>query len=58
LATTRDVARATRLDDVVRGVERAMRRPETPDSAGVTLAPAGETRLKTQSAEPIKPRRR
>jgi len=58
LATTRDVARATWLDDVVRGVERAMRRPETPDSAGVTLAPAGETRLKTQSAEPIKPRRR
>ncbi|HEV8446016.1 MAG TPA: DUF2723 domain-containing protein [Gemmatimonadaceae bacterium] len=58
LATTRDVARATRLDDVVRGVEQAMRRPETADSAGVTLAPAGETRLKTQSAEPIKPRRR
>jgi len=57
LATTRDVARATRMDDVVRGVEQAVSGHAAADSAGVTLeSPAGE-RLKTQSAEPIRPRR-
>jgi hypothetical protein len=55
LATTRDVARATRLDDVVRGVEQALSRS---DSAGVTLGTSRDARLKTQSAEPIHPRRR
>ncbi len=58
LATTRDVARATRLDDVVRGVEQALRRSDVSDSAGVTLGTPRDARLKTQSAEPIQPRRR
>ena len=58
LATTRGVARATRLDDVVRGVEQALRRSEVSDSAGVTLGTSRDARLKTQSAEPIQARRR
>ncbi len=60
LATTRDVASATRLDDVVRGVDQALRgaRSEVSDSAGVTLGTPRDARLKTQSAEPIQPRRR
>jgi hypothetical protein len=58
LATTRDMARATRLDDVVRGVEQALRRSDVSDSAGVTLGTSRDARLKTQSAEPIHPRRR
>ena len=60
LATTRDVAGATRLDDVVRGVDQALRggRVEVSDSAGVTLGTPRDARLKTQSAEPIQPRRR
>ena len=58
LATTRDVARATQLDDVVRGVEQALRRTAADDSAGVTLAVPRDGRLKTQSAEPIRPRGR
>jgi hypothetical protein len=58
LATTRDIARATRLDDVVRGVEAALNRPPPPgDSAGVTLRPPRDDRLKTQSTEPIRSRR-
>jgi hypothetical protein len=57
LATTRDVAHATRLDDVLRGVEQALRAPAVDDSAGVTLGAPRDGRLKTQSAEPIRPRR-
>ena len=55
LATTRDVARATRLDEVARNIERALRRPASADSAGVTL---GAPRLETKSAEPIRPQRK
>jgi hypothetical protein len=57
LATTRDVAHATRLDDVARSIEQALNRPAAPgDSSGVTLAPPRDERLKTQSAEPIRKR--
>jgi hypothetical protein len=62
LSTTRDVARATGLVDVVRGVEQAIRaaggRSVAADSAGVTLGTPRDARLKTQSAEPIQTRRR
>ena len=51
-AMTRDVAHATRLDDVARNIEQALSRPAGPgDSAGVTLAP------RTRSAEPVKAKR-
>ena len=53
LATTRDVAHATRLDDVARNIEQVLSRPPSAgDSSGVTLAP------RTRSAEPIKGRGR
>ena len=59
LATTRDVARATRLDGVARNIERALQHPAAGDSAGVTLgAPLGAPRLETKSAEPIRPQRK
>ncbi len=61
LATTRDVARATRLDDLAKNLERAVERATTGDSAGVTLrSPSSaprDGRLTTRSAEPIQPRR-
>ncbi len=57
LATTRDVARATRLDDVARNIERALQHPAADDSAGVTLGTPRDGRLETKSAEPIQPPR-
>ena len=58
LATTRGVAKATRLDDLVGNLEQALNRPAPPgDSSGVTLGTSGDARLKTQSAEPVRVKR-
>jgi Protein of unknown function (DUF2723) len=56
LATVRDVAHATRLDDAARDVEQALQRPAPSDSGGVTVGVPRDGRLKTQSTEPIRPR--
>ena len=60
-ATAKQVAQATRLEEMIRGVEQEFRTPvqaEAGDSSGVTLRLRAGDRPKTQSTEPIarKPR--
>jgi hypothetical protein len=55
-ATAKQVAQATRLNEMIRGVEQEFNAPvnaETGDSAGVTLHMRAGDRPKTQSTEPI-----
>jgi hypothetical protein len=51
-ATTRGVAIATRLDDMVRAIDQSYGRPATGDSSGVSLHVDPSSQLKTQSTEP------
>jgi len=51
-ATTRQVATATRLNDMVRALDQEYRAPVTGDSNGVSLRVDPATQLKTQSTEP------
>jgi len=56
--TTRGVAMATRLDDMVRALDQEYRAPIAGDSSGVSLHVDPTTQLKTQSTEPsAKPRK-
>jgi len=56
--TTRGVAMATRLDDMVRALDQEYRAPIAGDSSGVSLRVDPTTQLKTQSTEPAaKPRK-
>jgi hypothetical protein len=52
IATTRQVATATRLSDMVRALDQEFRAPITGDSNGVSLRVDPATQLKTQSTEP------
>jgi hypothetical protein len=51
-ATTRRVASATQLDDMVRALDQAYRAPSAGDSGGVSLRVDPGSQLKTQSTEP------
>jgi hypothetical protein len=51
-ATTRRIAGATRLDDMVRALDQAYRAPNAGDSSGVSLRVDPTSQLKTQSTEP------
>ena len=51
-ATTRGVATATRLDDIVRALDQQYRAPIAGDSSGVSLRVDPSSQLKTQSTEP------
>jgi hypothetical protein len=50
--TTRGVASATRLDEMIRAIDQEYRAPTTGDSSGVSLRVDPATQLKTQSTEP------
>jgi hypothetical protein len=52
-ATTRNVATATRLDDMVRALDQEYRAPSAGDSSGVSLHVDPASQLKTQSTEPV-----
>ena len=52
IATTRQVATATRLNDMVRALDQEFHAPITGDSNGVSLRVDPATQLKTQSTEP------
>jgi hypothetical protein len=51
--TVRQVAQATQLDGMIRGVEQNFRTPRPGDSAGVTLHINAGDQPRTQSTEPI-----
>jgi hypothetical protein len=51
-ATTRQVARATGLESIIRGAEQAFQTPAPSDSGGVTLHIDASSQPKTQSTEP------
>jgi len=51
-ATVKQVAHATQLDEMIRGVEQDFRTPRPGDSAGVTLHINAADQPKTQSTEP------
>jgi transmembrane protein TMEM260 (protein O-mannosyltransferase) len=51
-ATTRQVARATGLEGIIRGAEQQIQAPAVGDSAGVTLHIDASSQPKTQSTEP------
>ncbi len=51
-ATTRNVATATRLDDMIRAIDQMSRAPAAGDSSGVSLQVDPGSQLKTQSTEP------
>ena len=51
-ATTRSVASATRLDDIIRAIDQEFRAPVAGDSNGVSLRVNPASQPKTQSTEP------